>query len=55
MILLGLIHQGIPVVWVVGEVVVRRTVAVVIELVCVEERQGVSQVEVGLLCSGWVP
>ena len=52
MILLGLIHQGIPVVWVVGEMVVRHTVIVVIELVCVEERQGVGRVVVGPLCSG---
>jgi hypothetical protein len=39
----------------VGVMVVRRTVVVVTVLVCVEEKQGVSQVGVGLLCSGWVP
>ena len=52
MTILGLIHQGIPVVWVVGEEVVRGTVVVVIEMVCVEERLGVGREVVGLLCSG---
>ena len=52
MMLLGLTHQGIPVVLVVGEMVVRHTVVVVIELVCVEERQGVGRVVVAPLCSG---
>ena len=46
------IHLGILVGLEVGEMVVRRTIVVVTVLVCVEEKQDVSQVGVGLLCSG---
>jgi hypothetical protein len=52
MMMLGLTHLGILVVLEVGEMVVQQTVVVVNELVCVEERRGVSRVVVGLLYSG---
>jgi hypothetical protein len=55
MMVLGSIHQDIPVVWVVGEEAVRGMVVVVVWMVCVEERLSVGREVVGLLGSGLVP
>ena len=55
MMVLESILQGIPVVWVVGERVVRCMVVAVVGWVYAVERLGVGQEEAGLLDSGLVP